>query len=225
MNKFDFYKQFKNETFDPASLINLDFIQDLLKIVEDSNEPLEGNIFYEHHQNDFTSFNTRFLDKRRSLAIFSIANQRILEIGFNSGFSSLLLLTMNEELSVTALDICSHTYTEPCFNYLRSQFGDRIKLLKGNSLTVLPVSLNNDNSYSGYHIDGGHGVDVAEVDLVNILSVAKDGNVICFDDTDDYYYELKVMLLKYVLNGKIIDIGNSFGFINTKLHMFFRVVK
>lgn len=225
MNNIDFYKTFKNEAFDPASLINFELVGDLLKIVEDSHEPLEGNIFYEHHGTDFTSFNPRFLDKRRSLAIFSIANQRILEIGFNAGFSSLLLLTMNKELSITALDICAHKYTEPCFNYLRSQFGDRIRLIKGNSLTVLPVSLNNDNNFTGYHIDGGHGVDIAEADLVNILSVAKNGSVICFDDTDDDYYELKIMLLKYVLSGKIIDIGNSFGFINNKLHMFFRVVK
>jgi hypothetical protein len=214
----------KNKDFDPATLIDPVHISNLLEIVRSTNEPLEGNIFYEHHEKQFINFLPRFHKKRRAISIFGLTSSRMLEIGFNSGFSSLLMLTINNELHIHALDICNHNYTLPCFNYLNRVFGDRIKLTKGNSAFQLPLILNLNN-YSSFHIDGGHGVDIAELDLVNIIAKAKDGSIICFDDTDEFYSELKIMLLKYVLNGQIIDVGNGFQDIDNNLHMFFRVCK
>jgi predicted O-methyltransferase YrrM len=215
------YQDLKNADFCPvANYVDPEILNNIYDIVRKSNEPLEGNILFEHHSNDFNIFIPRFHKKRRALALFAHSTNSILEIGFNSGFSALLMLSVNHNLTLHAVDICSHKYTLPCFSLLKQVFKDRINLSEGNSLIQLPIILNSKN-FDSFHIDGGHGIDMAEADLVNVLAKAKTGSVICFDDTDDYYYELKIMLLRYVLSGQITDIGSSFGFIDNQHHMFF----
>jgi hypothetical protein len=88
-------------------------------------------------------------------------------------------------------------------------------------LNEVPKLLLRDNNFSAYHIDGGHGLDVAELDLLNIISRCAPGSIICFDDTD--LYELKMLLMKYVLKGSISSIGSDFDLVDSSLHMFFRV--
>ncbi len=210
-----------NEEYDPAVEFLAEDIMNLIQIVKSSGEQLEGNILFDNNEKEFSGYAKNFLKKRRALALFASAQNEILEIGFNAGFSTLLMLKANSDLKITCVDICEHRYTKDCFNYIKDKFKERVNLIEGNSLTVLP-SLGRQIKYSGYHIDGGHGLSVAATDLLNIIDRAELGSVICFDDTD--FKNIKLLLLKYVFSGRLIDIGSSFNWINNNTHMFFKVV-
>ena len=76
----------------------------------------------------------------------------------------------------------------PCYEYLRTHFGDRIDLIEGDSRDVLPqlfnLRPNLAGAVEGWIIDGGHGLDVALADIENVVNLAKPGDSMVFDDTD-----------------------------------------
>lgn len=197
-------------------------LETLNKIINDVGEPLEGNIFYEHLDRDRLYLTERFFPKRAALSMFAMAHKEVVEIGFNSGFSALLMLTANPKLKLTCVDICEHKYTEPCFQYLKTIFEDRITLVKGDSTVVLPEVLQSNKSLTGYIIDGGHGLDVAEQDLQNVIKYANNGAVLCFDDSD--FVELRMMLNMYMMSGHLMNFTDEFGPTQNQTQMFFKIV-
>lgn len=197
---------------------NLDTLN---KIINDVGEPLEGNIFYEHLEVNKGHLAERFFPKRAALAMFAMAHDNIVEIGFNSGFSALLMLTANPNLKLTSVDICEHKYTELCFQYLASVFPGRITLVKGDSTKVLVDALQ-DKATTGYIIDGGHGLDVAEIDLRNVIQHANPNAVLCFDDSD--FVELRMMLNMYMMSGHLINICDPYGPTQNQTQMFFKIL-
>jgi predicted O-methyltransferase YrrM len=154
--------------------------------------------------------------------MFAMAHKEVVEIGFNSGFSALLMLTANPELKLTCVDICEHKYTEPCFEYLKTIFQDRITLVKGDSTVVLPEVLQSNKNLTGYIIDGGHGLDVAEQDLQNVIKHANNGAVLCFDDSD--FVELRMMLNMYMMSGHLSNFFDQYGPTQNQTQMFFKIV-
>ena len=40
--------------------------------------------------------------------------------------------------NVVAFDTCTHKYTKPCFQYLQSEFPDRLLMVEGLSASTLP---------------------------------------------------------------------------------------
>lgn len=197
-------------------------LETLNKIINDVGEPLEGNIFYEHLEENKAKLTDRFFPKRAALAMFAMSHDNIVEIGFNSGFSALLMLTANPNLKLTSVDICEHKYTEPCYQYLKSIFEDRITLVKGDSREVLPDVLKGNQDLTGYIIDGGHGLDVAEEDLRNVLKYANKDAVLCFDDSD--FVELRMMLNMYMMSGHLINFFDPYGPTQNQTQMFFKIV-
>ena len=197
-------------------------LKTLNKIITDVGEPLEGNIFYEHLDPHRSQLVEKFFPKRAALAIFAMAHKEIVEIGFNSGFSALLMLTANPELKLTCVDICEHQYTEPCFQYLKTIFEDRITLVKGDSTVVLTEVLQSNKSLTGYIIDGGHGLDVAEQDLQNVIKYANNGAVLCFDDSD--FVELRMMLNMYMMSGHLGNFCDPYGPTQNQTQMFFKIL-
>ena len=219
-----FLHAFKDPAFEPFKEQYLPHLRALNEIIKGVGEPLEGNIFYANGEpNPGDTLIDVFRPKRRALATFSIMHSSIFEIGFNSGFSALLALTANPKLRITSADICMHKYTVPCFEYLKSVFGDRINLIEGNSLVAAPLHLSQDNSYTAYHIDGAHDIPTAEADLNNVIRYAKKGSILCFDDTD--FRELRLLVGMYVLKGDLTDIGMGTGMslYDSNMHMFFRI--
>jgi hypothetical protein len=215
-------KKFSDRSWEPFKDEYLPHLRELLKVIKDIGEPLEGNIFYANLEANLTEeLSANFFEKRRNLALFSLSQSSILEIGFNSGFSALLLLTANKSLRLTCVDICYHKYTIPCFNYLKTIFNDRIQLIESNSLMAFPLI--NTDSYvkpNAYIIDGGHGMDVAEADLLNVITYGDKGSIICFDDSD--FPDLRVLLDIYLLKGKLIAINDvPKGHIQDGSQMFF----
>lgn len=160
---------------------------ELIKIINNSNELLEGNIFFQDQCRNLRSnrLNINFYHKRKQLYTLAKRNSHVLEIGFNSGFSALVMLVSNPTLQLTSLDICEHQYTNACYEYLKKIFNSRINLIKGDSRHTLPYLLKSNNNFGLYIVDGGHTQDVAESDIRNIVTYANAGALVLIDDTDN----------------------------------------
>ena len=185
---------------------------DLLPIIKTVNEKLEGNIFMFHHTTEYTN---EFFDKQVNFILAAKKENinNILEIGFNAGFSTLLMLLTNKNIKITCVDICEHLYTKLCFQKLREIFGDRVELLPGSSIEIVPTLIG--NTYDLIHIDGCHLVNIAELDIINCLKLCKSGSLLIMDDTQDS--ELYNLWYKYVKNYNLQDIIKR-NFVETKYH-------
>ncbi len=151
----------------------------LMPIIEQSGEKLEGNLFTQHHHTNFTD---RFINKQKNLINLSINPiiHNVLEIGFNAGFSSALMLFSNPNLHLTCVDLGEHKYTLPCYQVLQELFPGRITIHIGDSTQVMPTIQNQE--FDMIHIDGGHLVQVAESDIIHSYRLIRSGGILIFDD-------------------------------------------
>ena len=190
-HKIDKMRAFLNRSNDQQILTYIaqakDYItESLMPLIHECGEPLEGNIFMLHNQTQFTNV---FLDKQKNISLLVLDQtlQSGLEIGFNAGFSALLMLLSNPRLHISCFDLAEHAYTRPCFQKLKEQFGDRIELTMGDSTKTLPKVT---GVYDVIHIDGGHDPAVATSDVVNAYRLSQPGKTIqIFDDYD--FHDLK----------------------------------
>jgi predicted O-methyltransferase YrrM len=123
------------------------------------------------------------LNKAKNISnlVLNRNKKNIAEIGFNSGFSALLMLISNPELHVTCYDIGCHKYTMPCFLKLTETFGNRVKLIIGDSVKTLKKV---NDRYQIIHIDGGHSTEIATSDILNSYRLSSNGTVLIMDDYD-----------------------------------------
>jgi len=164
----------------------------LRPIVESVGEPLEGNIFEEDPNNIGI-----FLPKRKSVISSCQNKHKALEIGFNSGFSAVLILLSNPDIKLTCVDIGWHKYVIPCYEQIKKDFGDRIQLLIGDSRNIVPII---HDKFDLVHIDGGHSLDIAECDIINTNKLLMNNAVIIMDDVNinDTNHSLANLWLHYV---------------------------
>ena len=118
-----------------------------------------------------------------------------MEIGFNAGFSTLLMLISNPNAHITCFDIGEHRYTKPCYEQLKNTFGDRLNIVFGDSTKTL-VSIN--ETYDLIHIDGGHSTEVATSDITNSYRLSKNGTILIMDDY--HFKNLHGLWNSYVAN-------------------------
>ena len=177
--------------------------QHLLPIINNSGELLEGNIFMTHNT---TSYTNLFLNKTKNISnmVLNKNIKKVMEIGFNSGFSSLLMLLTNPNIYITCFDLGEHKYVIPCYEKLKETFGDRINIIIGDSTKTLQII---NDVYDLIHIDGGHTVDVANSDIINAYRLSKKGTIIIMDDYD--YPHLHNLWDSYIIkyNLKKLDIN------------------
>lgn len=158
----------------------------LMPIINNLGEKLEGNIFMSHLEGKYTQ---TWEEKQYNICDLVLDSniKDVLEIGFNSGFSALLMLMANDAVKITCVDINDHKYTVPCYNKLKETFGDRITLHCGDSRQVVPT-LNKQNKFDLIHIDGGHTIDVFSYDIKNSYKLCKkeetNKTIIIMDDYD-----------------------------------------
>ena len=153
----------------------------LMPVIQQSGSPLCGNIFTQHHH---TNYSSEYINKQKNFV--DILNTRkdikhVMEIGFNSGFSTLLMLMSNSNINVTSVDLGEHKYVIDCYKIIKNDFQDRIILHIGDSREVLP-RLN--KTFDLIHIDGCHYTDVAEIDIINSYNMCREGGLIVMDDYD-----------------------------------------
>jgi hypothetical protein len=155
------------------------------EIVEASGELCEGNVFWSHYDPEPQEM-SKFLNKRINLFNYSQKSQSIMEIGFNAGHSSLLFLLSNPTSTLQLFDLGAHSYTRACFDYLSSQFPNRMKIEYGDSCQTVPsyIAGNVGKVFDMIHIDGGHDEHVVRSDILNTLQLCDSKTVIISDDDE-----------------------------------------
>lgn len=179
----------------------------LLPIIHNCGELLEGNIFMMHHSTEYTDF---FINKTKNLSnmVLNKNIKNVMEIGFNSGFSTLLMLISNPNMNITCVDLAEHNYTFPCYQKIREIYGDRMNIIVGDSTKTLE---NINKKFDLIHIDGGHSTEVAESDIINSYRLSKQGTVLIMDDYDfGHLHELwDGYIIKYNLKPLNINVYDS----------------
>ena len=212
-----------SDTFDPVSRIDPKILQALSKEVQRSGENLEGNLFFNHHATDLNKlcYDDWAKNKRKSYSGFALAHNVAFEIGFNAGHSALLALSINKNLKLIAIDIAEHKYTARCYQILKEVFGSRLELFSANSLTLPVIKPFIPENTTLFHIDGGHHPMIAATDMANIMSFAKEGSIIVFDDTT--LGALRSIVNFYMASGKVSLIFDPLGPFEYRSHMALRV--
>jgi len=175
----------------------------LLPIIRACGEDLEGNIFMLHRTTNYTD---RFLNKTKNISnlVLNTNIKNVMEIGFNSGFSTLLMLISNPNIRISCFDLGEHKYTMPCYKKIKETFGDRVNITLGDSRKTLR---NINNTYDLIHIDGGHHSEVAHSDIKNSYRLSKHGTILIMDDYNTHHlhtiwdsYTIKYNLKKLHIN-------------------------
>lgn len=182
-------------------------LDNLLQIVKDSGEKMEGNYMYVHE-----TFEKNEVDYEKQMNLYSLGAlscvENVLEIGTNAGHSLLLLLLSNEKSKICCFDLCEHTYTRPCVEYLQAVFPNRVQLFAGCSKTTVPEykEKNPDMKFDLIHIDGSHDGHIANCDFYNTLKMSKKGGILIFDDI--YIPVLQHLVDGYIDNNHLLKITN-----------------
>ena len=153
-------------------------IQNLLPIIESCQELLEGNVFMVHHTREFTD---EYINRAKNISSILLNKniKNVMEVGFNSGFSVLLMLLSNPNIKITCFDLGEHKYTLPCYEKLKETFKNRIELIIGDSVKTLPNII---DIYDLIHIDGSISTEIAASDVINSYRLSKQGTIIILND-------------------------------------------
>ena len=179
----------------------------LLPIIYNCGELLEGNIFMLHHTTDYTN---EFINKTKNISnlVLNKNIKNVMEIGFNSGFSTLLMLLSNPNIHITCFDLGEHKYTIPCYIKLKETFGNRIDIIIGDSTKTLQTV---NDKYDLIHIDGGHSAEIANSDIINSYRLSKPRTILIMDDYDfpNLHSLWDNYIIKYNLKNLHISVYNS----------------
>jgi len=152
----------------------------LLPIIHICGELLEGNIFMTHHSTTYTEL---YVNKTKNIVNLLLNKniKNVMEIGFNSGFSALLMLLTNPNIHITCIDLGEHKYMTPCYIKLKETFNERIDIIVGDSRVILKDM---NDVYDLIHIDGGISTEVVNSDIINSYRLSKPGSILIMDDYD-----------------------------------------
>ncbi len=112
--------------------------------------------------------------------------QRISEIGFNAGHSTLAMLMANPAARIQSFDLGEHPSARAALSTLKRQFPTReLDVVWGDSRQTVPAFA---RTYAGPRfdvliVDGGHTYDIARADVLNMRALAHAATVLVVDDT------------------------------------------
>jgi hypothetical protein len=188
----------------------LKYLEDIKKIVIDSNAGLEGNSFYYHLT--LTEFNELYSKQLNLYWCGQQAVETICEIGFNAGHSTMLMLLGRSKtpLKFTIFDIGHHQYVKPCYEYIQTQFPHvNFEYVEGDSTVIMPEWINNHkesmHTYDVVHVDGGHSEHCISNDLKNTDLLVKKNGIVIIDDTNSDVINSYVNM--YLSNGNYIELS------------------
>jgi predicted O-methyltransferase YrrM len=110
--------------------------------------------------------------------------RRVVEIGFNAGFSSHAFLSARDDVVVTSFDLGEHGYGSRAKAQIDDDFPGRHTLIVGDSLTTVPdfADAHPGETFDLVFIDGGHSYDVAAADIRNMRRLSDPDTVVVIDD-------------------------------------------
>lgn len=107
----------------------------------------------------------------------------LLEIGFNAGHSSNLILE-STNLDMVSFDLGYHDYLKYGKEFIDQKFPGRHLLIIGDSTKSLPNYLkqHGEKKFDILFIDGGHDYEIAKQDLENCKHFAHSNTIVIMDD-------------------------------------------
>jgi hypothetical protein len=163
----------------------LERLNELNSIIAAEQEPLAGNLFYEHEDPDFAGSRPTpvYRAKRDRFRAAVRGRRKLLEVGVNGGHLAFLALTENPELEFHGVDICQHTYVEPAIAWLEREFPGRVHFDSGDSLKVLPALRTRRLKFDFFHIDGAKFNYYTDIVNASRL-VDRTGGLVVVDDSE-----------------------------------------
>jgi predicted O-methyltransferase YrrM len=190
------------------------------------NTKLEGNIYSTHltttpsKQMNAKQYNfCRFLQQQRKQTPL-----RILEIGYNAGFSALLMcmsIPRDIPIKFTCVDVNIHSYVQPCFDRMKKDY-PFMQIHLESSHTMLPKLATQYQTYDIIHIDGDHTKEGARKDMEDALRLSHKGTIIIFDDTNIDY--LHALCNEFVEKKRLRPIEKDMFYSNERKHRFLEVI-
>lgn len=186
------------------------YLNDLEQIIINSNSILEGNCVYCHQT--LTKVPELYTKKVNLFWCGKQAVENICEIGFNAGHSTMLMLLgrSNTPLNFTIFDIGHHSYTNPCYEYIKTKFPFvNFEYVEGDSTSTMTKWINNHSElmykYDVIHVDGGHSEHCISNDMKNADLLLKKDGIMIIDDTNVDIINNYVNL--YISTGKYNEIN------------------
>ena len=117
---------------------------------------------------------------------------RALEVGFNSGHSAAMLLSVAPpDASLVAYDLCEHAYSAAARDAVAESFAGRFEIVCGDSTATLATAAaaaarapSAAIPFDFVFVDGGHSLEVASADLRHVVRLARRGAKLVVDDCD-----------------------------------------
>jgi hypothetical protein len=154
-------------------------------IVKEIGEPIEGNFVCDQYTDPLTFQLEKNKEKIENIQNFSIGKKKICEIGINACHSLLITLEMAPNAEYHLFDINWHKYTEPCLEYVKSQYPKtKFYTYYGDSkITLLDYVISKPlYTFDFCHIDGGHEMREVCNDFTYVRYLMKPGSPVMFDD-------------------------------------------
>lgn len=199
-------------------MINIVFKKDYIKILQDNDYHFQNlldiidkneNIVKENclYKNLFTTRCEEILNKQQNLYSIAKSGNKILEIGFNTGYLALLFLLLNPEAQLVCFDICLHGYTQLCFEYLCDNFKGRIKLFCGNFIDTIPafINANPGETFDILHIDSFYDSSISNIDFLPCFELVSNNSIIIWNNVN-------LLHLKKFIQNTEIKHGWKFNF-------------
>lgn len=133
-------------------------------------------------------------EKRRRICLVARMSKNMFEIGFNGGHSSFLCLMFNNDLDIVTNDIVEYYppikeyhpefYVEEGYNVLKTLFPDRIRLIIGDCLKIIPeyAEKYKNIEFDMIHIDGPK--ETYYDNFKNLLCIMKNNAYVIFNDSN-----------------------------------------
>ncbi len=108
----------------------------------------------------------------------------VAETGFNAGHSAEIFLLAKPQTFVTSFDIGHHDYVQKGYEYLQKTFPGRLELVLGDSKESVPwyASQHPGKTFDLIFIDGGHDIETAFFDIINMKACAHEKTLLVLDD-------------------------------------------
>lgn len=219
----DFFIYKKDDVFQSLIVRWKNYIEaNLMPIIKGLGVELEGNIYSSHKT--FDDCSEALSNKRHNIynLLMKLQPKRVLEIGFNSGFSALLIKMICPDCELICVDLNEHKYVVPCFEKVSGDYGGMRLIPQSSYGGGLQKLISEGKDFDVIHLDGDHRIEGATKDLDLSLQLSNHKTVIIFDDTN--LAHLNQLCSRYVDKGLVMDYPLE-GYLNNQKykHRFLKV--